>query len=239
MNSKVLENFLIPEVTTESISKENLKNVAKGIAVAAIMIAGVNVIIHDYKNNKNHNKLNKDQEAKNKSAYEDRQKYLNSQEYQNDINYINKKYNINYTNMNDSDKKKLESKLNTLILADLKKMANSLNKNKKLCNEIANKYIESESKNDPEYRDIAIKEAEEIRKGVAIARNSEYGNDNNEFDVCDADQSIIVFMGDYIQEPFCNAINQKYAKEIKLDIMSKMKIIGDGDEGIIGYNFKA
>ena len=29
----------------------------------------------------------------------------------------------------------------------------------------------------------------------------------------------------------------KYAKEIKLGIMSKMKIVGDGDEGIIGYDF--
>ena len=44
-------------------------------------------------------------------------------------------------------------------------------------------------------------------------------------------------MIDYIQEPFCNAINEKYAKEIKLGIMSKMKIVGDGDEGIIGYDF--
>ena len=26
MNSKALENFLIPEVATESVSKENLKN---------------------------------------------------------------------------------------------------------------------------------------------------------------------------------------------------------------------
>ena len=45
-------------------------------------------------------------------------------------------------------------------------------------------------------------------------------------------------MIDYIQDPFCNAINEKYAKEIKLGIMSKMRIIGDCDEGIIGYDFK-
>ena len=238
MNSKVLENFLIPEVATESISKENLKNAAKGIAIAAIMAFGAKAMIHDYKNKKEIDKFNKEKEAKNKSDHEAYQRYLNSQEHQDDINYVNKKYGINYINISDSDKKNLESKLNAFILADLKKMANSLNKNKKLCNELANKYIEFQSKDDPKYRDIATKEAEEIRTGPAIARQSEYAyEDENEFDVCDADQSVIIFMIDYIQEPFCNAINEKYAKEIKLGIMSKMKIVGDGDEGIIGYDF--
>ena len=238
MNSKVLESFLIPEVATEGISKENLKTTAKGIAIAAIMAFGAKAMINDYKNDKERIKLNKEKEAKNKADREAHQKYLNSQEYQDDINFINKKYSINYINMSDSDKKNLESKLNTFILADLKKMANSLNKNKNLCNELANKYIEFQSKDDPEYRNIATKEAEEIRKGAAIARNSEYAYDNkNEFDVCDADQDVIIFMIDYIQEPFCNAINEKYVKEIKLGIMSKMKIVGDGDEGIIGYDF--
>lgn len=239
MNSKVLENFLIPEVATESISKENLKNAAKGIAIAAIMAFGAKTMIHDYKNKKEIDKLNKEKEAKNKADREAHQRYLNSREHHDDINYVNKKYGINYINMSDSDKKNLESKLNTFILADLKKMANSLNKNKKLCNELANKYIEFQSKDDPKYRDIATKEAEEIRTGPAIARQSEYAyEDKNEFDVCDADQDVIIFMIDYIQEPFCNAINEKYAKEIKLGIMSKMRIIGDGDEGIIGYDFK-
>ena len=242
MNSKALENFLIPEVATEGISKENLKTVAKGIAMAAIMAFGAKAMIRDYKNDKERIKLNKEKEAKNKASYEEHQNYLNSQEYQNDIMYVNKKYGIKYANnakyMNDSDKKNLESKLNTFILSDLKKMANSLNKNKNLCNELANKYIEFQSKDDPEYRNIATKEAEEIRKGAAIARNSEYAyDDKNEFDVCDADQDVIIFMIDYIQEPFCNAINEKYAKEIKLGIMSKMRIIGDGDEGIIGYDY--
>ena len=239
MNSKVLESFLIPEVATEGVSKENLKTAAKGIAIAAIMAFGAKAMIRDYKNDKERIKLNKEKEAKNKADREAHQRYLNSQEHQDDINYVNKKYGINYINMSNSDKKNLESKLNTFILADLKKMVNSLNKNKKLCNELANKYIEFQSKDDPEYRNIATKEAEEIRKGAAIARNSEYAYDNkNEFDVCDADQDIIIFMIDYIQEPFCNAINEKYAKEIKLGIMSKMRIIGDGDEGIIGYDFK-
>ena len=239
MNSKALENFLIPEVATEGVSKENLKTAAKGIAIAAIMAFGAKAMISDYKNDKERIKLNKEKEAKNKADREAHQRYLNSQEHQDDINFVNKKYGINYINMSDSDKKKLDSKLNTFILADLKKMANSLNKNKNLCNELANKYIEFQSKDDPKYRDIATKEAEEIRKGAAIARNSEYAyDDKNEFDVCDADQDIIIFMIDYIQEPFCNAINEKYAKEIKLGIMSKMRIIGDGDEGIIGYDFK-
>ena len=239
MNSKALENFLIPEVATESISKENLKNAAKGIAIAAIMAFGAKAMIHDYKNKKEIDKFNKEKEAKNKADHEAYQIYLNSQEHQDDINFVNKKYGINYINMSDSDKKNFESKLNTFILADLKKMTNSLNKNKKLCNELANKYIEFQSKDDPEYRNIATKEAEEIRKGAAIARQSQYAyEDENEFDVCDADQSVIIFMIDYIQEPFCNAINEKYAKEIKLGIMSKMRIIGDGDEGIIGYDFK-
>ena len=238
MNSKALENFLIPEVATENISKDNLKNAAKGIAIAAIMAFGAKAMIHDYKNKKEIDKFNKEKETKNKADREAYQRYLNSQEHQDDINLVNKKYGINYINMSDSDKKNLESKLNTFILADLKKMANSLNKNKKLCNELANKYIEFQSKDDPKYRDIATKEAEEIRKGAAIARNSEYAyDDKNEFDVCDADQDVIIFMIDYIQEPFCNAINEKYAKEIKLGIMSKMKIVGDGDEGIIGYDF--
>ena len=239
MNSKALECFLIPEVATEGVSKENLKNAAKGIAIAAIIAFGAKAMIHDYKNKKEIDKFNKEKEAKNKASYEEHQKYLNSQEYQDDINFVNKKYGINYINMSDSDKKNLESKLNAFILADLKKMTNSLNKNKNLCNELANKYIEFQSKDDPEYRNIATKEAEEIRKGAAIARNSEYTyDDKNEFDVCDADQDVIIFMIDYIQEPFCNAINEKYAKEIKLGIMSKMRIIGDGDEGIIGYDFK-
>ena len=239
MNSKALENFLIPEVATEGVSKENLKTAAKGIAIAAIMAFGAKAMIRDYKNDKERIKLNKEKEAKNKADHEAHQRYLNSQEYQDDINFVNKKYGINYINMSDSDKKNFESKLNTFILADLKKMANSLNKNKNLCNELANKYIEFQSKDDPKYRDIATKEAEEIRKGAAIARNSEYAyDDKNEFDVCDADQDVIIFMIDYIQEPFCNAINEKYAKEIKLGIMSKMRIIGDGDEGIIGYDFK-
>ena len=239
MNSKALENFLIPEVATEGVSKENLKTAAKGIAIAAIMAFGAKAMIRDYKNDKERIKLNKEKEAKNKADREAHQRYLNSQEHQDDINFVNKKYSINYINMSDSDKKNFESKLNTFILADLKKMANSLNKNKKLCNELANKFIEFQSKDDSEYRDIATKEAEEIRKGAAIARNSEYAyEDENEFDVCDADQSVIIFMIDYIQEPFCNAINEKYAKEIKLGIMSKMRIIGDGDEGIIGYDFK-
>ena len=239
MNSKALEAFLIPEVATEGVSKEKLKLYAQGAAIAAIMAFGAKAMIHDYKNKKEIDKLNKEKEAKNKADREAHQRYLNSQEYQDDINYVNKKYGINYINMSDSDKKNLESKLNTFILADLKKMANSLNKNKKLCNELANKYIEFQSKDDPKYRDIATKEAEEIRKGAAIARNSEYAyEDENEFDVCDADQDVIIFMIDYIQEPFCNAINEKYAKEIKLGIMSKMRIIGDGDEGIIGYDFK-
>ena len=238
MNSKALENFLIPEVATENISKDNLKNAAKGIAIAAIMAFGAKAMIHDYKNKKEIDKFNKEKEAKNKADHEAYQRYLNSQEHQDVINYVNKKYGINYINMSDSDKKNLESKLNTFILADLKKMANSLNKNKKLCNELANKYIEFQSKDDPKYRDIATKEAEEIRTGPAIARQSEYAyDDENEFDVCDADQSVIIFMIDYIQEPFCNAINEKYAKEIKLGIMSKMRIIGDGDEGIIGYDY--
>ena len=238
MNSKALENFLIPEVATESISKENLKNAAKGIAIAAIMAFGGKAMVHDYKNKKALDKSNKEKETKNKADHEAYQKYLNSREHQDDINFVNKKYGINYINMSDSDKKNLETKLNAFILADLKKMANSLNKNKKFCNELANKYIDFQSKDDPEYRDIATKDAEEIRKGAAIARNSEYAYDNkNEFDVCDADQDVIIFMIDYIQEPFCNAINEKYAKEIKLGIMSKMRIIGDGDEGIIGYDY--
>lgn len=239
MNSKALENFLIPEVATEGVSKEKLKLYAQGAAMAAIMVFGIKAIIHDDKNKKEIDKFNKEKEAKNKADREAYQRYLNSQEHQDDINFVNKKYGINYINMSDSDKKNLDSKLNAFILADLKKMANSLNKNKKLCNELANKYIEFQSKDDPKYRDIATKEAEEIRKGAAIARNSEYAyEDENEFDVCDADQDVRIFMIDYIQEPFCNAINEKYAKEIKLGIMSKMKIVGDGDEGIIGYDFK-
>ena len=238
MNSKALENFLIPEVATEGVSKENLKTAAKGIAIAAIMAFGAKAMIRDYKNDKERIKLNKEKEAKNKADREAHQRYLNSQEHQDDINFVNKKYGINYINMSDSDKKNLESKLNTFILADLKKMVNSLNKNKNLCNELANKYIEFQSKDDPEYRNIATKEAEEIRKGAAIARNSEYAyDDKNEFDVCDADQDVITFMIDYIQETFGNAINEKYVKEIKLGIMSKMRIIGDGDEGIIGYDY--
>ena len=172
MNSKALECFLIPEVATEGVSKENLKNAAKGIAIAAIMAFGAKAMIHDYKNKKEIDKFNKEKEAKNKADHEAYQIYLNSQEHQDDINFVNKKYGINYINMSDSDKKNFESKLNTFILADLKKMANSLNKNKKLCNELANKYIEFQSKDDPKYRDIATKEAEEIRKGAAIARNS-------------------------------------------------------------------
>ena len=238
MNSKALENFLIPEVAIEGVSKEKLKLYAQGAAIAAIMAFGAKAMIHDYKNKKEIDKFNKEKEVKNKADREAHQRYLNSQEYQDDINYVNKKYGINYINMSDSDKKNLESKLNTFILADLKKMANSLNKNKNLCNELANKYIEFQSKDDPKYRDIATKEAEEIRTGPAIARQSEYAyEDENEFDVCDADQDVRIFMIDYIQEPFCNAINEKYAKEIKLGIMSKMKIIGDGDEGIIGYDY--
>ena len=49
MNSKALESFLIPEVATEGVSKENLKTVAKGIAIAAIMAFGAKAMIHDYK----------------------------------------------------------------------------------------------------------------------------------------------------------------------------------------------
>lgn len=241
------EQFLIPidenaEIAEENFSKNNLKIMAQGIAIAAITILGTKAMIRDYKNKKEIDKLNKEKETKSKTENEEYRKYLNSQDYRNDVMYVNKKYGINYTNqvkyMDDSDKKKLESKLNTFILADLKKMANAFNKNKKLCNELANKYIDFQSKDDPKYRVIATKEAEEIRTGPAIARQSEYAyDDENEFDVCDADQDVIIFMIDYIQEPFCNAINEKYAKEIKLGIMSKMRIIGDGDEGIIGYDY--
>ena len=125
MNSKALECFLIPEVATEGVSKENLKNAAKGIAIAAIMAFGAKAMIHDYKNDKERIKLNKEKEAKNKADREAHQRYLNSQEHQDDINFVNKKYSINYINMSDSDKKNFESKLNTFILADLKKMTNS------------------------------------------------------------------------------------------------------------------
>ena len=99
MNSKALENFLIPEVATEGVSKENLKTAAKGIAIAAIMAFGAKAMIRDYKNDKERIKLNKEKESKNKADHEAHQRYLNSQEHQDDINYVNKKYGINYINI--------------------------------------------------------------------------------------------------------------------------------------------
>lgn len=231
----ILESLITDgeQMVTEGMTVDSLKNIAKGVAVAAILAGGVAVNIHDHKNKVAMKKLDDEIKAKSQATADARVAYFNSQEYISDCAYINKKYsvNLNEYGFEKMDRITFNKNVNRAILQDLKKMTAKFNSNKKLCNDIADKYIEHFCRMNEEYKDMATKEAEEIRKGPAHAEY--YGDDN--FLVCDCDQEIVVFMIDYIQKPFCDALNKKYEREIRAGAMNKFSISGDGDEGLIGH----
>ena len=220
-------------IANEGMSVDTLKSIAKGVAVAAILTGGIVAGIHDHKNKDGLKKHELEAKANAKHEADKKAAYFNSKEYNDDIAYINKKYGLNLTKseFEKIDKNSFNKKLNQFILQDLKKMAAKFNSNKKLCNDIADKYIKYAYDGDESYKSEVMKEADQIRKGPAHA---EYYSDND-FLVCNCDQMVIVYMSDYIQEPFCDALNKKYEREIRIGIMSKFNVSGDGDEGLIGY----
>lgn len=243
--SEALESYLIAEEadtnTNAPNSKEKLKTICKGIAAAAIMALGAKAIYDDNKRTKEIAKINKENIAKAKAEQEEHENWKKfSPEYTEYCKYVSKKYHVNYPDLSDSDKKALANKLDDSIEADLKKIANGINRNKKLCNELAEKYLKYARRDDPEYFETLQKsyedDAEEIRRGPACGYSE---NGDGDFCISDIDQTPRSWVCDeYLFDSFSDAINKKYYREIKLGIMTKMKWIGDGDEGLIGCNYK-
>lgn len=231
----ILESLIADgeQIVTEGASSDTLKNTAMGVAVAAILAGGVVSEIHKRKNDKALKDMHKVELVNKHATTIARNNYYDSQEWVSDSSYINKKYGVTITEngLNHDDYQIFQKKVNQLILQDLRKMASKFNSNKKLCNELADKYIEHECNGDESYKKIATNEAKDIHSGPA---DVEHYNEND-FVVCNCDQSIILFMVPYIQKPFCAALNKKYEKEIRGGAMGGFDITGDGDEGLIGW----
>ena len=123
-------------------------------------------------------------------------------------------------------------------MSDLKKIASSINRDRKLCNDLADRYIDEIRKDDPEFYEKCKSsweyDSKTIRSGPAHIEVFAVG----EFVVCDLEQDPLAWVcGDYLFDAFCKAINAKYYREIQLGIMSKMNDLGDGDEGLIGCSY--
>lgn len=241
-----LESYLIPatEADTDPMStKEKIKAYAAGILITALGIASIKWAHDDKKRLKEREKqnaLNKAAEdAKEKARKEEFEKYKSSPEYEKDCKYISNKYRVDYPN--NYDRKTLANNLEDAVEKDLKKMANAINRDKKLCNALAEKYL-SWCKNDidhfEKYRKSYENEANEIKVNPACGNTFEVYDDVYEFEISDLSQGPRTWVCSELLFPeFCQAINAKYYREIKLGIMSKMRDLGDGDEGLIGYTF--
>ena len=211
MDSKALESFLIPE---DSIATEDLATYAAGLACAAIAIIGTPILIKDIKTS---NKRNKHY----KRIHET---------YKNEITQINQQYGISFNanKMTTSDIKKFDAKLSSNILSDLKKMGEKFNHDKKLCNELADKYFKyaMKYKDDPDFDMNTLQyEVNTIRNGpVNIKLRQPLNNEDKRyvFEVCTLDNPANDFLQEYIHKPFCDAINKKYEKEINIEAMTKM-----------------
>ena len=244
--ASILESYTIPatesadDITSVS-TKEKLKTAFSAIALTALGIAAVKWSIDD-RNQQKAKRLeaakieaeNKARLAKEKEEYE---KWKQTPEYSEMVKFVCKKYNIEYPNYNSDD---LANKLNKSILEDLKKIANAINRDKKLCAELANKYLSEMQKEDPEYYEKHLKEFESDAKAIKAGPAGADLFDRGEFEICahHLEQCVGTWVcGDYLFSTFCDGINAKYYREIKLGLMSKMRDIGDGDEGLIASNY--
>ena len=239
-----LESYLIPAFEAENNSmttKEKIKTYAAGIIMLALGIASIKWSRDDKKRlneREKQNALNKAaQDAKDKARKEEWEKYKNSPDYERDCKYISNKYKINYPD--NYDKSEFANRLEDAVEKDLKKIANAINRDKKLCNALADKYLEWCKDGDSNTDKYAINEANQIRSGPACGNTFEVNDDVHEFEISDMDQDPRTWVcAELLFSTFCDGINAKYEKEIKLGIMSKMRDLGDGDEGLIGYSFK-
>ena len=79
----ILESLIVDgeQIAIEGMTVDTLKNIAKGVAVAAILAGGVAVNIHDHKNKVVMKKLDDENKAKSQAAADARAAYFNSQEY--------------------------------------------------------------------------------------------------------------------------------------------------------------
>lgn len=212
MNSKALESFLIPE---DSIATEDLATYAAGLACAAIAIIGTPILIKDIKTG-------------NKRYKHDKRIH---ETYKSEITQINQQYGISFnaSKMTTSDIKKFDTKLRSNILNDLKKMEEKFNQDKKLCNELADKYFKyaMKYKDDPDFDMYALQyEVKTIRNGpVNIKLRQPLNNEDKRyiFEVCTLNYPANDFIEEYIHKPFCDAINKKYEKEINIEAMTKME----------------
>ena len=173
---------------------------------------------------------------KTKLKIEEYNKWKQSSEYKEYCKYVSNKYKLDYNEIysGDYDADELEDKLITSIEMDLKKIAGSINRNKKLCNELADRYIEywKKDKDYEKYRKSIEREANEIRVGPACANFTGYHG--LDFEICDINQGPREWVCDEVLfDTFCDAISKKYHREIKLKMMSEPDIYGEGDEGII------
>ena len=207
IDSKILESLLIEG---EEIANEGLDN----LIIPTILASAIGLKLHDYKKYKDNEKAKKKEFNKlNRELIEHQNniaKYHASNQYKQDLLYINKKYGVNWNgDLHSNEAEIIQSKIYDSIFSDLKKMAAKFNSNKKLLKEIANKYIYEMTKNDPDYKEIAIEESKEILYNPAVIRK--YDNDiDTGFTVCDCEENLW-FMHDYIHKPFC---------ELKLLILS-------------------
>lgn len=239
-----LESYLIPATEADNdpmSTKEKIKTYASGLLLAVLGIASIKWIRDDakrLKEEKKQNALNKAaQDAKEKAQKEEFEKYKSSPEYEKDCKYISNRYRVDYPN--NYDRKTLANNLEDAVEKDLKKMANAINRDKKICNALADKYLEwckDDNGNTDKY-DIYC--ANEIRNGPACGNTFEVNDDVYEFEISEIEQGPRTWVcSELLFSEFCNAINAKYYREIKLGIMGKMRDLGDGDEGLIGYSFK-
>ena len=240
--AEVLESYMIPaEEAEKSWDEMSTKSkIASALMMTAITALGIGAIVSDAKDSKKRREYEANQrrenEAKAKRDKEEYEKWKQSPEYAQMVKYVSNKYKIDYPNI--ADKEALIDKLEYSILADLKKIANGINRNRKLCTELANKYLEHARRQDPDYFEKHRKsyedEANEIKAGPAMAEVFETG----EFTICEIDQIPRTWVCcEYLFDAFCKTINEKYYREIKLGLMSKMRDLGDGDEGLIGCSF--
>lgn len=227
--SKILESYLIP--ANESADKDTKSGLIElGLLTAIFAALGISQHLKNRKREKDNNeKISNALKEKAQKSKEEWEKYKASPEYTQDCKYIANKYRINYPD--DYDKKELKEKLLDSIESDLKKIANTINRNKKLCNTLAEEYIEYAKRigNYEKYKESYNDEADEIRSGPACGNIFE---DN--FEISDISQGPRTWVcSRYLFSACCDGINEKYYREIKHGLMDKMTDTGDGDEGLI------
>ena len=151
-----LESYLIPAFEAEDSSWDKMSTkskIASALLMTAITALGIGAIISDAKDTKNRIEYEKAQkrenEAKIKRDKEEYEKWKQSPEYAQMVKYVSNKYKIDYPNI--TDKEALIDKLEDSIVADLKKIANGINRNRKLCAELANKHLEENRRDDPDF----------------------------------------------------------------------------------------